>query len=133
MDNVERLKKLYEAFDRGDVATVLAAMSPDIIWQEAESNPYRPSGEAFVGPEAILTGVFMRLGADWDGFTIHRNRFHDAGDSIAVEGRYTGTWKATGKRIDVQICHFWDMKNGQLTRFQQYADTAKLQEIMQAG
>jgi len=30
MDNVKLLKDLYDAFGRGDIPTVLGAMSPDI-------------------------------------------------------------------------------------------------------
>ena len=61
---------------------------------EAESNPYRPSGEAWVGPDAVLNNLFMRLGAEWDGFAVHPKSFHGAGDSVIVEARYSGTYKA---------------------------------------
>jgi ketosteroid isomerase-like protein len=130
MDNVQLLKGLYDAFGKGDIPAVLGLMSPDIRWHEAESNPYRPSGEPWVGPDTILQSLFMRMGAEWDGFTIHTGSFHGAGDSVIVEGRYSGTYKPTGKTIDVQVCHVWDVKGGKVTRFQQYADTAKLQAAM---
>jgi ketosteroid isomerase-like protein len=32
----------------------------------------------------------------------------------------------------VQVCYVWDVKDGKLARFQQYIDTAKLQEVMGA-
>jgi ketosteroid isomerase-like protein len=89
-----------------------------------------PSGEAWVGPDSVLNNLFMRLGAEWDGFTVHPRTFHSAGDSIIVEARYSGTYKATGKRMDAQVCHVWDVKDGKLTRFQQYVDTAKLRDVM---
>jgi len=133
MDNVTLLKNLYAAFGSGDIPTVLGSMSPDIRWHEAESNPYRPSGEPWVGPDAILANLFMRLGGEWDGFTVHPGAFYDAGDSVIVEGRYSGTYKATGKSKDAQVCHVWDVKDGKVTRFQQYADTAKLQDVMRAS
>ena len=130
MDNVRLVKNVYDAFGRGDIPTVLAAMSPSIRWYQAENNPYMPSGEAGVGPDSILNNLFMRLGAEWDGFTVHPRTFHGAGDSIIVEARYSGTYKATGKRMDAQVCHVWDVKDGKLTRFQQYVDTAKLRDVM---
>jgi len=46
MDNVKLVKNVYDAFGRGDIQSVLGALSPDIKWHEAESNPYMPSGEA---------------------------------------------------------------------------------------
>ena len=130
MDNVTLLKNLYGAFGRGDIPAVLAGMSADIRWYQAEGNPYMPSGEAWVGPDAVLNNLFMRLGGEWDGFTTHPKLFHGAGNSVIVEGRYSGTYKATGKSMDTQFCHVWDVKDGKLTRFQQYVDTAKVQDVM---
>jgi uncharacterized protein len=130
MDNVKLLKGLYDAFGRGDIPTVLGAMSPDIKWHQAENNPYRPSGEAWVGPDAILNDLFMRLGTEWDGFAVHPKLFHGAGETVVVEGRYSGAYKPTGKSMDTQFCHVWDFTDGKITRFQQYVDTAKLRDVM---
>ena len=44
---------------------MLGALAPDIRWTEAEGFPY---GGTYVGPDAILQGVFMRLGTEWDGY-----------------------------------------------------------------
>ena len=84
MGNVERLKGGYEAFGRGDVPSVLALFDPNIEWREAESNPYKPDGKAWIGGDAIVANLFMRLGSEWDGFTVTPNEFHDAGDTVAV-------------------------------------------------
>ena len=68
VDNVEFVKTVYEAFGRGDIPAVLAAMDPGIEWRAAEGHPYMPSGEPWIGPDAVLGQLFMRIGADWDGF-----------------------------------------------------------------
>lgn len=133
MSGAELLASLYDAFGRGDVPTVLGAMDPEIRWHEAEGNPYMPSGEAWVGPDAIVQNLFAKLGDDWDGFTVHPKSFHDAGNVVVVEGRYVGTHGVTGKSLDAQFCHVWSVENGKITKFQQYVDTGKLQEAMGAG
>jgi len=132
MSNVPFLRGLYEAFGRGEVPTVLQAMNPDIEWREAEGNPYQPDGSAWRGPDAIVKNLFMKLGTDWDGFTIHPKQFHDAGDAVVVEARYTGTNKSTGKKLDAQVCHVWKVRNGKLASFQQFVDTAQLRDVMGA-
>jgi hypothetical protein len=133
MDNVTLLKSLYEAFGRGEIPAVLGAMSPDIKWHEAEGNPYQPSGEPWVGPDAVLNELFMRLGTEWDGFAVQPKTFYAASDHVIVEARYSGTYKKTGKSIDAQVCHVWDVKDGKVTKFQQYVDTAQLQKAMGAS
>ena len=132
MSGVKVVSGAYEAFSRGDVPAVVGAMDPGVHWHEAEGNPYRPSGEAWVGPEAVVNNLFVKLAEEWDGFAVHPESFHDAGDVVVVELRYSGTYKATGKAIDAQVCHVWTVKDGKITKFQQYVDTAKLQDVMGA-
>lgn len=130
MSNVKTMQDLYGAFGRGDIESVLAAMDPRIEWREAENNPYQPDGQPWVGPDAIVNNLFVKLGAEWDGFSVNPKEFHDAGDAVVVEGRYTGTYKATGKNLNAQVTHVWRLRDGKVTSFQQYVDTAQLREVM---
>ena len=132
MGNVEFVQGLYAAFAVGDVPTVLAAMDPGIEWREAESNPYQPSGEAWVGGDAIVENLFVPLVTDWESFTILPKEFHDGGASVVVEGRYSGTHRTTGKLLDAQFCHVFRIRDGKVVSFQQYVDTAQLQDAMGA-
>ena len=74
----------------------------------------------------------MKIGADWDGFTVHPKSFHETGDTLVVEGRYTGTFKPTGKSLDAQVCHVLKFRVGKLASFQQFVDTAQIQDVMGA-
>jgi ketosteroid isomerase-like protein len=130
MSNRALIEKIYDAFGKGDVPTVLNAFDPKIEWSEAEGNPYEMSGKAWVGGEAVTQNLFVRLAEEWDGFTVTPRTYHDAGDSVVVEGRYTGKHKSTGKSIDMQFCHVWTLSGGKATRFQQYCDTAQFQDAM---
>jgi ketosteroid isomerase-like protein len=130
MNSVQTVKDLYEAFGRGDIPAVLGQLDASSEWREAEGNPYQPTGEPWVGPEAVLENLFVRLGGEWDGFTVTPRQFHDAGDTVVVEGRYTGTFTATGKQLDAQVCHVWRLRGGKVTSFQQYVDTAQLRAVM---
>lgn len=132
MSNSELLAGLYAAFAQGDVPTVLGAMDPQIHWHEAESNPYMSSGEAWVGPDAVLNELFVRLAEEWDEFTVEPASYHDAGDVVTVEGRYRGTHGQSGMSMDAQFCHVWTLEDGKIVKFQQYTDTAQLQEAMGA-
>jgi len=133
MSNVDVITGVYEAFGRGDVPTVLGAMDPQIHWYEAEGNPFMPSGEPWIGPDAVLNELFVKLGDVFEGFAVHPHTYHDAGDVVVVEARYKGKSNQNGMELDTQVCHLWTLADGKITKFQQYVNTAELQAAMGAA
>jgi ketosteroid isomerase-like protein len=124
-DNVALVRSLYDAFARGDVPVVLAAMDPAIEWNEAENFPYADKNP-YVGPQAVLEGVFARLAGEWDGFSVTAEELLDAGHAVVARGRYGGVYKKTGVRINAQFAHVWKLRAGKIVKFQQYVDTAQV-------
>ena len=120
--NIDSIRALYSSFAAGDVPGVLARMSPDIVWNEAENFPYADRSP-YRGPDAIVSGVFARIAADWDGFQAVPEELLECGDTVIAFGRYRGTHKATGRAVDAQMVHVWRLDHGKVTAFQQYADT----------
>lgn len=132
MSNVQFAKDIYAAFARGDIPTVLAGFRPEVQWRQAEGHPYQPDGAAWVGPQAVLQNLFMRLGTEWEGFTVTVHALHDAGEHVVMEGRYTGTYRPSSRSLDAQVCHVLHFRDGKLFSFQQYVDTGQLQAVMTA-
>ena len=130
--NVAVVRGLYDAFARGDIPAVLGAMSPDIVWNEAENFPYA-DGNPYRGPDAVLAGVFARLGGEWDGFAARPEDYLDAGDTVVVLGRYGGTYKATGRRLDAWMAHVWRIEDGRAVAFRQLVDTLAAARTMESG
>ena len=127
-DNVDVVRGAYEAFARGDVGSVLGILDENIEWHQAEHATNWPGG-AFVGPQAVVDGVFARIPQDFDGFTIDIGRIVGCGDTVLVEARYRGTAKATGQALDAQVAHIWDFDNGKVVHWQQYTDTWQFAEV----
>jgi ketosteroid isomerase-like protein len=127
-DNARLVRGAYDAFAKGDIPAILALIDDRCEWFEAEHSTHW-SGGPLVGPQAVLEGVFMHIPEDFDGFTVTVRRVVDAGDTILVEVRYTGTGRATGRPFDAQAAHVWDMRDGKVVRWQQYADTLQLAEV----
>jgi uncharacterized protein len=123
--NVDLIKGMYDAFARGDAGAVLAGMDPGIVWNEAENFPYADKNP-YVGPMTVAEGVFGRIAVEWDGFRVDVAELLDAGDTVVALGRYFGTYRATGKSVRAQLVHVWRVKDGKVTAFQQYADTAQV-------
>ncbi|MBS0385058.1 MAG: nuclear transport factor 2 family protein [Proteobacteria bacterium] len=129
MSNADVIRGVYAAFQKGDIPSVLGAMAPDIVWNEAENFPYADKNP-YIGPDAVLGGVFARLGGEWDGFSVKEEELIDAGDTIVTLGRYGGAPKSTGKKINAQFAHVWKFKNGKIVGFQQYTDTLQAARAM---
>jgi uncharacterized protein len=129
--NAVLIQSLYAAFATDDVGTVIAAMSPDVIWNEAENHPYA-AGNPYVGPAAVAQGVFVRLGGEWDGFSVSIEEILAAEDLVIALGRYHGTYKATDAKQNAQMVHAWRVVDGKITSFQQYADTLQIARVIGA-
>ena len=122
-ENVAVIDGLYQAFAKGDIPAALEPMDAGIVWNEAESFPYADKNP-YVGPEAVLNGVFARIGAEWEYWNLTDIELHDvSGNKVLATLRYDAKHKATGKTIDSQTAHLWTLRDGKIIAFQQYTDT----------
>ena len=128
MGNVDVTRDVYASLERWDLGAVLGAFDPAIEWREAEGNPAELDGRPWSGPSMVREKLFDRIAASWDRFQAVPLVFHDAADIVVVEGRYRGTVRVSGRAVDAQFCHIWRLRDGKMTRFQQYVDTAQLQQ-----
>lgn len=125
-ENVGLINSLYNFFAAGDVPNVLANLDTKVVWNEAEGNTYA-DGNPYIGPDAVLNGVFVRLGNDWNDFKLTDIKLHEmSNNQVLATLRYNGTYKKTNKPINAQVAHLWTIKDGKVTAFQQYVDTKQL-------
>ncbi len=126
--NLDSVRGVYEAFAKGDIPSVLGFLSSDVVWVEAEGFPY---GGTYHGPDAVLAGVFMRLGSEWEGFAAVPHEFIDGGDTVVALGKYSGTYKATGKSFQADFAHVWKIQGGKAFGFIQYVDSLLVHRALQ--
>lgn len=124
----DTIRQLYAAFASGDVPTVLGTFAPNIRWTEAEGFPY---GGTYVGADAIVNNVFMKLGTEWDGYAVAPHEYVASADTVVALGEYSGTYKATGKSFRAPFVHVWKFGDGRITSFVQHTDTAVVQRALQ--
>ena len=126
--NAEFVRTLYDAFAKGDVPGVLGTFDPNIVWNNAESSPYADRNP-YRGVPAIAEGIFQRLGGEWEYFRVKPEQFVDGGDVVVVLGRYEAKYRKTGRPLDAQFAHVWWLRDGKVTRLQQYTDTAQFARV----
>lgn len=128
--NIEFIQTIYADFAIGNIPAVLQKFDPKIEWNEAENFPYA-DGNPYIGPKAVLEGVFARLGAEWEYWNLTEQTYYEANSGeIIVTGRYKAKNKMTGKEINLQFVHMWTLEDGFVTKFQQYADTQQVNNAM---
>lgn len=125
--NAEVVRGLYDSFAKGDVPAVLSALDPAVSWTEAAGFPYAGT---YIGPDAVLANVFMKLGTEWDGYAAVPAEFVAEGDTIVAIGEYSGTFKATGKVFRAPFAHVWKLRENRVVSFHQHTDTVMVREAL---
>ncbi len=129
-NNIQTLKNLYAAFAVGDIPTVLAGLDEKIVWNEAEGNIYA-DGNPYIGPQAVLNGVFARIGADYEYFKLVNIQLHEMeNNQVLATLRYQAKLKKNGAIYDAQVAHLCTLKSGRAVVFQQYLDTKKVADAI---
>lgn len=129
-DNIGVLQGAYDNFAKGDIPSVIGVLDPKVVWNEAEGNALA-EGNPYIGPDAVLNGIFTRVGNDYDYFNLSDIQLHDmANNKVLATLRYQAKLKKNGAIIDAQAAHLWTLKNGKVTAFQQYVDTKQLDEAL---
>jgi hypothetical protein len=124
--NKEIVEGIYASFATGDVPAVLGVMAEDIQWTEADGFPLAGT---YVGPQAVLEGVFMRLGEIGDNYAVMPEQFVADGDTVVVLGKYQWNNKTSGDPAAVKMVHVLTLDGGKVVAFQQHVDTVRVREL----
>lgn len=129
-NNVAIMQSGYENFAKGNIPGVLAIMDPKVEWNEAENMIYG-NNKPIIGPDAVVNEVFMKLGTEWENFTIVNLQLMSMDNGMVLAtGRYQAKYKKNGGMLDAQMAHVWTLKDGKVVKFQQYTDTKQFSEVI---
>jgi len=107
-EDLEALRRGYEAWNRGDLGEVLALVDPDIEWRPGEDAP--ESGE-FSGRDG-----FRQFIESWtesfDDLRIEPQEMVEVGDDVVVVVRQRGRGHGSGIELDITTVHVWTIRGG---------------------
>jgi uncharacterized protein len=131
-DNVALIKKMYDAFARGDIQTIVGSLSDDVEWvvEGPSSIPYVGHMK---GQSEVQSKFFGGLAGTQEDMNLTPEDFIAQEDGVAMFGRYSAKLKATGKRFDVPIGHLFRVRNGKVSKFVNLGDTAAVAEAYSGG
>jgi uncharacterized protein len=114
--------KLYEAFKRGDMETLLGGMADNIEWV-TPGPPEIPVAGKRSGREGVAQ--FFKLLNDHEEMQeFEVQEFIAENGFVVVLGRYQSRIKSTGKTARSPFVHVYTVNNGKVTRFREFFDTA---------
>jgi ketosteroid isomerase-like protein len=125
--NVALAKRMYDAFGRGDIAMIVNTMTADSHWETVGRAADFPT----LGTRRGRPGVqkfFDLVGTNLKFSEFSPKEFYAAGDKVFVLGRYAATATKTGKSFASDWCHIFTIRDGQVTSFREFTDTAQLAE-----
>ena len=121
-ENTKLVQRTYELFKSGDIETLLNMYSDDIVWQlpEMENVPFggKRSGRENVGE------FFSVVNDSLEVLQNEPTEFIAQGDKVVVLGHHSWRVKATGKEVSSDFAHVCTVKDGKITSFKEYMDTA---------
>ena len=111
---IEVAKAGYDAFAVGDMEAWAATQAEDVRWRMPKGFPY---GGDYVGPQAVMEGVFSPIGKLWPDFKVEALHFHAAGNVVFIETRMTAGGKTSA------ALHKGVIVDGKFAEFQAFDDT----------
>jgi ketosteroid isomerase-like protein len=123
MTHTDVVGKIYSAFARGDVATMLGELDDDVEWEYGANSTTVPWLQPRRGP-AEVPAFFQALG----GLTaVHRfevKELLESGDLVVAMVDIEFTVHATGQRVvEEDEVHVWRFRGDKVVRFRHRADT----------
>jgi uncharacterized protein len=124
------VRRQYVASSRGDLEALRATLADDVEWTEMAGFPLAGT---YRTPSGVTTNVMEALARDWDDWVAHDDTYVIDGEDVVVLARYTAVNKATGRDIDVRVAHHFIVRGGEIVRFEQFVDTARVRAAMPAA
>jgi ketosteroid isomerase-like protein len=119
-ENVEIVRKFYEAILRGDHAAALACLAPDVVFAVTQEGTVQ-------GREAVRA-MWERWEADWEEVTPVAEEFIDVGDQVVVTIHEWGRGRGSGIKVDARFFNVFTIRDGQVVRKVEYAERANALE-----
>jgi ketosteroid isomerase-like protein len=119
--NVDSLRAVYARWERGDLAASVALLDERVT---LVVDPDIPDGGSYQGTEGVR-GYMARFLEPWDSLAMAGESYREAGDSVLVKVRQTGTGKASGVPVELEYFHLWTFEEERVTRLEVIMDTER--------
>ena len=126
-ENVEQVRAIYDAYERGDYEAALRIMDEDIEFVAPDD--FSGGGRAYRGLDAVREGVATWLAA-WDDYHFELRELCDAGEQVVATGWQTGRGRASGVEVSEEIFSVWTLRSGRVIGQRMFRDKQQALEAV---
>ncbi len=126
-ENVEIVRRIWEAWVRGDMETVVTFYAPEI---EMDFSHFDwPEESLYRGLEAVR-GFLDQFRASWDRYESRVEEFIDADDRVVIVCWQGGRGNVSGAEVERAWAQIYTVRNGKAVRIENYSDRAEALEAV---
>jgi len=130
--NIALVQKLYAAFGQGNVPALLEHMSDEIDWGiEAAASTDVPWHSTGIGKK-FAAKFFETLAREATFSRFEPSGFLASDTAVACLVTFEATLKKNGKKTLQNSIHYFTIKNGRVTKWRGWEDTAQTKAIWNA-
>jgi ketosteroid isomerase-like protein len=119
-ENVEIVRRAYEAFNGADPEAAIELLDPDVEWTLPS---HFPDAETWRGRDNVAEGLRGRA-ASWNSLNIEVRELIDAGDKVVALVRIRGQAALTGLDLSGnEDAHVWTLRDGLAVSVRMYGGT----------
>ena len=118
-ENVEVVRRVSAAFQRGDLDAVFREVDPAVEWDFTRTDTWLEE-QVYRGFDEI-TDFFRRWTDGWDDWHFEIQRVVDAGDRVVAVIHDEAHGKSTGLKVEREFAQVWSINSeGKVTRIDLY-------------
>jgi ketosteroid isomerase-like protein len=130
MTNLEIIQNLYDHLKKHEFDNVRALFHKNIKWKQMKGFP---NSATYVGADEVIKNVFNVFLDNWTGWEYVVHEFLETGEDILAVGKYRGTFKISGKQLDAEFIHRYNLNTGVITHLKEYTDTGQFFATMKGA
>jgi ketosteroid isomerase-like protein len=127
-ENKAIARQTYDLFIAGNIPAMMDAYADDIVWIFPEVKGI-PFGGTYQGKDGVQE-FFTKLRDAVETLSMSPQRFVAEDDHVVAAGTTTRKGRATGITYTTTWMHMLTFKDGKLTRFEVYDNTAAIAEAL---
>lgn len=128
-DNIKTIQRVYEAFSRGDVGTIVDAVTDDVDWASDTASTAAP----WYGPHKGKDGVasfFQQFAETMEVQEFTPLAFAANDSAVLTVVRFRTSSRATGKSAEMNLHHYFVFTGGKISSYLGSEDTALVEATL---